>query len=122
MVWKHINVTRFLSLAFILSAIGATLRTAAQGVPSDAKINGVVFNQSTKEPFKGVRVTITRENGGPQLALTDDSGKFTFRNLVAGRYRIALEFKGFTEPSHSRGPRNISLGASEELKDVHIEM
>ena len=52
--------------------------------PAPASIEGFVVQLGTGIPVAGARVTI-----GTAQTVTDESGKFAFRNLQPGRYPVA---------------------------------
>jgi len=67
------------------------------GISSRTEITGIVFedvdgNGEYSEPDKGVRkVIITLEDG--KEAVTDDSGRYFFRNFPIGEHTISLDLK-----------------------------
>jgi protocatechuate 3,4-dioxygenase beta subunit len=56
-----------------------------------ASIGGVVLRAGTQTPVAGAQVMLG--NGQPQL--TDDNGRFLFRNLTPGRYRVSAGHKAY---------------------------
>lgn len=62
---------------------------------------GVVLDAESREPIDGVAVTLRRDTDPgtptprPLSAVTDPDGRFLFRELEEGRYRISLERLGY---------------------------
>jgi hypothetical protein len=55
-------------------------------------ISGVVLERGTRRPVVGIGVTL--EGIVPVETITDDKGRFVFRDLPAGRYRVNVPFFG----------------------------
>jgi protocatechuate 3,4-dioxygenase beta subunit len=55
-----------------------------------ASIGGVVVDATSGEPIRRATVTALEQGvpGGPRIAVTNDEGRFVFRNLGAGRYIV----------------------------------
>jgi TonB family protein len=69
---------------------------AAKAPPADVEtIVGTVLTAGTNEPLPGVSVTLVRPDGGRETATTDQGGKFRFKNLPPGKYRVDLAAAGF---------------------------
>jgi hypothetical protein len=91
-----------LSLALAVGLLAAPL--LAQNVPSrpdaqtgTALIRGRVTAADTSRPLRRVRVTVTApELGGtPRNISTDADGRYEFRGLPAGRYRVTAARSGY---------------------------
>jgi len=79
-----------ITLVLLSVAIGSTNVTPQ----STHRITGVI-----KDPqgavIAGARVTARPEAGEPRTATSDEQGRFTFENLPAGTYTLAVEASGF---------------------------
>jgi hypothetical protein len=71
-------------------------------------VTGVVFDELTNEPVTGVGVTALPENGqAGRTAVTDNFGKFTFNNLLTGRWLISVTP---LQPEYPGASATISVG------------
>jgi hypothetical protein len=100
---------------------------AAQTQPAGGAIEGVLYDQyGGLLPGAAVRLTPV-SNGGSQNTLTDRSGSFAFRGLVAGDYELVTELPGFTtvrnviraEPG-SNVRRHIMLPIGTVQETIHV--
>jgi beta-lactamase regulating signal transducer with metallopeptidase domain len=77
---------------------------AAAGAGS---IEGTVVKFGTSEPIAGADVSLQMLPGPPTLIQTGADGKFIFRNLPAGNYRlVALRAEGFVVAEHGQQSPN----------------
>jgi hypothetical protein len=64
-------------------------------------ISGTIVDQ-TGTPIGGARVKITREDQSPsQEAVADDDGQFSFANIAAGPFHLAIAAEGFATQAFS---------------------
>ena len=56
----------------------------------DAKVDGYIFDATTKQPISGVKVTISNKT-----ATTNDAGYYIVSGLSTGDYPIKLEKEGY---------------------------
>jgi hypothetical protein len=82
-----------------LTVIGACAVSMLAAAPAAAQmdrgsISGTVRDQSAGI-VPGVTVTVTNAQQQQRTTVTDGSGFYTFPNLMAGRYNIAVELQGF---------------------------
>jgi TonB family protein len=69
---------------------------AAQAPPEDVEtIVGTVMAAGTGETLPDMTVHLKRPDGSGDTAKTDQNGKFRFKNLPPGRYRIEITATGF---------------------------
>jgi len=78
-------------LAVVLGVASARAQTA------DGEITGRI-NDKSGAPLPGVRITITNGDQAKK-AITDEDGRFGFRSLTMGTYRVAVELAEFTSIS-----------------------
>ena len=109
--------TRILSLIFAL-----LLSPQSNSDKNTAKISGTVINQASGETIDGVHVRFKSSAGLVQTTRTDREGKFAIENLPSGSYEITLSRSGFTEPETSRGPRQLTFKAGDDLKGIRFEL
>jgi hypothetical protein len=60
----------------------------AQAAQSTGTVTGVVTDMATKLPVLRQGVMLRAADGAVQSALTDERGRFTFRDLPAGDYTL----------------------------------
>lgn len=100
-----------------------------------ASVEGIVVKLGTNDPISGVVVELSKPSttpGTPPEAvtvITGDDGKFAFRSLAAGEYRLVAAKPGGTYNPARYGQRNprspgtpLTLSAAQIMKDVRLEM
>jgi hypothetical protein len=100
-----------------------------------ASIEGIVVNLGTNDPISGVIVELSKPSATPGTppdavtVTTGDDGKFVFRSLVPGEYRlVAVKPGGTYNPARygQRNPRSpgtpLTLSSAQTMKDVRLEM
>jgi len=122
--------------AFAVFALCAAfpLHFLSQQAPT-ASIEGIVTKLGTTEPIPGAVAELSQPGprpGAPAEAVkvtTGDDGKFAFRNLQPGQYRlVATRAGGIYNPAQygQRDPRSpgtpLTLSAGQAMKDVRLEM
>ena len=73
--------------------------------PESATVEGMVINAENSRPVPRAQVVLQRIRG-PQASKsvrTDGNGRFIFRNVDPGTYRLSAERQGFFSDSHKRG-------------------
>src|SRR5664279_5013236 len=112
----------------LLMALAMLLAPPPQ-VQDSALIEGFVVKMSTSEPVARARVILSRD-GGPSNAVTvttDGGGKFSFKGVEPGRYRLAATRDGYVRAEYGqRAPALpgtvIAIAAKQEMKDVGISL
>jgi hypothetical protein len=100
-----------------------------------ASVEGIVVNLGTNDPITGAIVELSRPSttpGTPPEAFTittGDDGKFSFRNLAPGEYRLVAAKPGGTYNPARYGQRNprspgtpLNVLSADAIKDVRLEM
>ena len=93
-----------------------------------AAIEGLVVNQATGQPMRGVHVRLfssdPNADGQPYGAITDLAGHFSITSLPAGLYIAdAIERGFFRVPPKGEGPlQRVSLKAGQQRTGFKIEM
>jgi len=88
----------------------------------------VVTDEAAPHPIRRASVRIGgADAAGGQLVVTDDSGRFAFRNLAQGRYTLTASKQGFISSSYGakrpEGPGSaIGVGAGEQVGNVTLKM
>lgn len=96
---------------------------AAEG-PADATavLDGVVKNQTSGRPMPDVRMSLALDGSDPVYMRTDAQGRFAFRNLTAGQYRLKAERPGFLvfgeSPILGHGEFSIDIGVP--IRDIPL--
>jgi hypothetical protein len=108
-------------------------RLSSAGIAKKATIEGVVVNETTKEPLGHVEINLHRSGknkgmtGGDNCAysaVTDATGKFRVENIDAGDYVLDYRKAGYVSSSAAAGfsTRTLKLGAGESLKDLRCSL
>ena len=87
-----------------------------------SSIEGIVVRAGTSTPIARARVNI-----GSTQALTDESGRFSFKNLRAGKYRLSASRDGYMPAQYGERARGaqgneITLSAGQEVKDILVPL
>src|SRR3989442_1064952 len=96
--------------------------------PRAASIEGIVVRAGTAQPIARVVVELTGDNKSEPLAMaTGADGKFEFRNLAPGSYRLTASRNGYLESAYGkRGPNGtgtaLTIDARSTLKDIRLAM
>lgn len=78
------------------------------------KLNGLVLDQNTRQPVKGVKIQLTTEKCGTLTATSDAEGKYTFQLKAACCYQLRAEKEQFFTQSV---PDVICADAETEMID-----
>jgi len=81
---------------------------------NDGSVEGAVINEATREPVRKAQVTMVPGNAPP--AVTDENGRFVFRNLPAGTYVLHAqhpEFPLIVAGLAATSPLSVTLAAHE---------
>jgi hypothetical protein len=93
-----------------------------------ASVEGIVLRAGTSQPVSKAVVELSGNNLSPaRVMATGADGKFEFRGLAAGSYRLAVSREGFLNGSYGqRGPNGtgtpLVLDAGQARKDVRLTM
>jgi protocatechuate 3,4-dioxygenase beta subunit len=90
-------------------------------------ISGAVVRVGTSEPIAKAIVEITGGNGVRVAMATESDGRFDFKNLSPGSYKVTASRNGFLNGAYGqRGPNGqpgtVKLESNQTLKDVSVTM
>jgi hypothetical protein len=112
-----------LVLVLSFTLLGQTPQT-----PQTGSIEGSVVKFGTTDAIPRAKVILRPTNSPNSQAITaDEGGKFTFRDLAPGQYRISVTRDGYVAAEYGqRSPGSsgvpINLNAQQQLKDAKIAM
>lgn len=120
------------TLSLLLTLLLFTYLTRAQaskGQPDikqdEAKVSGNVVTLAGNEPLRKARAQLISMDDRTHSAsvITDASGRFEFKHVEAGRYRLQVSRSGFTAQEYGEkkigGPGAVlSLRPGQEMKDL----
>jgi protocatechuate 3,4-dioxygenase beta subunit len=112
----------------ILFALLILLLQQSPQPQATASIEGSVLKLGTTEAVPRAKVTLSQQGSPNSQAITaDDGGKFAFRNIAPGQYRLTATRDGYVAAEFGqRGPGaagvQITLVAQQHMKDARIEM
>ncbi|MFN2491749.1 MAG: carboxypeptidase regulatory-like domain-containing protein [Pyrinomonadaceae bacterium] len=123
------RATRFIAgLAVAFSLLPGTSRTNAAAVQARNIISGTVFGES-RRPVADIYVELFDDfNASLRRGKTDGSGRFTFSNLVDGRYRVKVLPFGtdYLEQSEDVVLTSVSStagsGSTRENLDIYLKL
>src|SRR4029450_3660917 len=97
--------------------------------PERASLEGIVTKAGTNEPVARASIVVTMIQGqisDVQTATTDNSGRFTVRNLAPGNHRVFALRDGFVRSEFGqRGTRPgtpVALSAGETRRNINIPL
>jgi protocatechuate 3,4-dioxygenase beta subunit len=97
--------------------------------PERATLEGVVTKAGTNEPVPRASIVVTMIQGqlsDVQTVVTDDSGRFTVRNLAPGSHRVFAQRDSFVRSEYGqRGTRPgtpVDLLAGETKRNINIAL
>jgi hypothetical protein len=118
------------TFALILLALLAQQRPG----PATASIKGVVVKLGTSEPVAKAVVELVQESKGnrdsgtePIVVATSADGRFEFRNLAPGSYRLTASRSGYLDTAYGqRGPSgagsNLAIAAGANMDNIRLMM
>jgi hypothetical protein len=127
-------VVKILMLCFLLCSVPVLTQQSLQQVQATGAIEGVVLNDKTGEPVIGAQVemrgNITSIPPRPQEfdpVNTGADGKFRFKDLHAGTYRLRVTANGFVEQAYGQravnGPgRALFLASGQVVRDAAFRL
>ncbi len=87
----------YVRLVLVLGIIHCGLSSSIAQPRGGAQIRGVVVDSITRQPLMEASVTLllARDSSLVTYGITNGSGEFMFRNVVAGRYRVLVTYVGY---------------------------
>ena len=110
-------------LCIVLGGFLPAQGAAGFGQSRSGSISGIVVKSvGSDEPIAKAAVTLLPANGSNSTVVsTDREGKFTFRNLAAGRFHISVSKSGYFNVR--RGPSSdttLTLADGQKLQDIRV--
>ncbi len=116
--------TRFLAALSLLAYPGLMA-----ALPAKSSLEGRVVNAASGDAVRRVNLTLTRRDGkgDPAAAQTDAEGRFAFRDLDPGTYRLVGERPGFHQQAYGarlnpNAGTPLAVTADQSLKDVIFKL
>jgi hypothetical protein len=112
----------------ILFVLAFLLPQQSQPPQQTGSIEGAIVRFGTDDPIPRAKVLLRPANSQNAHAITaDDGGKFVFRDLAPGQYRISVTRDGYVASEYGqRSPGGagvaINLSAQQQFKDTRIAM
>lgn len=95
-------------------------------LPVEAKIEGLVVEQSTGKPVKGVKINCASENLAgyfrPKPLVTNEDGTFSANSLVSDRYILELVQPRNELPEWVADPVEVTTETGKTRSDIKIEL
>src|SRR5262245_2231105 len=116
-----------LSILVLPCAFHSAQAQAAESKAGTATVSGRLILKG--EPARGVMVILQTQNQGPfnaPRARTDESGRFHFTGLPAGRYSVSALSPGYASPEDNNYPgmrgKTLTLADGERVENVDLEI
>lgn len=123
-------------LLVLLSMLSSCLFAfeAPKTPPKTASISGTVLRVGTNQPIKKVKLVLeggsdSEENEEKEqpTTYTDEEGKFSFKNIGAGRYSLHIEKAGFAgqQSEDGRAPalhKQVTVSDGQAISDIQIRL
>jgi hypothetical protein len=102
-----------------------TAGAAAAAGDSYASVRGIVTNAVTGEPLRKayVRLMPASDTANVRPTVTDEEGRFAFKDIRPGSYTLEAEHQGFIEAKYGEAtgaPVELSLAANQDLSGLGI--
>ena len=115
-------------LRMLIVVLAAQAVTMAQS--GSASIEGNVVNVQAEQPIARANLELRAVDAGPERIYsqtTDATGRFTFRNVMPGRYQLTAMRQGYVRGDYGvRGPGSsgilVTLTNGQRLADVRLAM
>jgi len=109
----------------VIALLGPLLLQQSPDAP--AAIDGVVVRAGTMQPISRAAVELIRSGKTVSATETAADGRFRFRHVPAGRYRITVTRNGYLNSAYGqRGPNgsgtSLELRSGQPLQGVRITM
>jgi protocatechuate 3,4-dioxygenase beta subunit len=120
--------TILVSLLFLIAGPAPGAQNAAVSPPDPGTVQGVVLNAGTGEPLRKAIVEIRQEGGpGHGDTTTDSTGRFEFKNLDPGQYRLSAQRSGFVRQEYGQTKPEepgavLSLSPGQKVSDISIQL
>ncbi|HXE75041.1 MAG TPA: carboxypeptidase-like regulatory domain-containing protein [Candidatus Xenobia bacterium] len=116
-------------LAAFLFAASLQAQQPQPPPPEKCVVEGQVVKAGTGQPLKKARVVLRKEESQetPQTVGTDADGKFQFKNVEPGRYRVYAVRNGYVRQEYGqRGPTRpgtvLTLAPGQQLRDIVFKL
>jgi hypothetical protein len=112
----------------LLLLFAGSPQQARQTTQPSGSIEGSVIKFGTTDAIPRAKVTLRPANSANSRAVTaDDGGKFTFRDLAPGQYRLTVTRDGYVAGEYGqRSPTGVGvpivLAAQQQFKDARIAL
>jgi Carboxypeptidase regulatory-like domain len=112
----------------ILFVLAFLVSQQIQQPQQTGSIDGSVFKLGTTEAIPRAKVTLSAAGSNNSKSVTaDDGGKFVFRELTPGQYRLSATRDGYVTAEYGqRGPGSsgvpIQIAPQQQMKDARIGM
>lgn len=127
-----ISILSLCGLALVASGQqpAQTEKPVAAGEPlPKCMVAGQVVKAATSEPLKKARVVLRKEEGRetPRVELVDTNGRFQFKDVEPGRYRLYAVRNGyvrqeFGQPNPNHPGTALALSPGQQVKDVVFKL
>jgi hypothetical protein len=109
---------RWRSLLFCVLTLAFAMEAVPQNVNTNYSIAGVVVDSRTGNPIRHAELTLDGEDLG---AVADDSGRFRFDHLEAGKYRLYASAAGYVrEGLNQHGAFFTGVVVGDGLDSEHV--
>src|SRR5581483_5881082 len=127
------QIALYAAALILLQSPTVTPSTTNEKVLPPCTVSGRVITAAEGSPLKSTRVILMPDQRGeawkqPQVysALSESDGRFTVKNVPAGRYRFSAKHTGYVhQPYQSNGAETeavLALQAGQEIRDVIFRM
>ena len=106
----------------LLLAALALIQRAGPDPVITSVVDGVVKHSGASDFVSNVVVTLAPQTGMPITSTTDEKGRFSFKNVPAGTYRLQPQRDGYIRASKGSGPQSLTVVAGQDLHDVELRM
>ena len=104
----------------LLAAIALLQRAVAE--PPNSTVEGIVRKSGTSDGIASVSVSLNGTSGSALMATTDETGRFVFRNVATGQYRIGATLSGYLRPEKGGGSQTVNITGAAPLSPLELSL
>src|SRR5215471_632567 len=106
----------------LLIAAISLLQQIAPERPVTSSIDGVVRHSGTATFVPNVVVSLIPQSGTALTSTTDEKGRFAFKNVAAGNFRLQAQRDGYIRAWKGGGAETLTVVAGQDIHDVELNL
>lgn len=113
-------------LVSLVLCLMVSISLTAQSPPGTAFVEGIVQRLDSSDSLAGAAVEL-RASSDVLVAVADERGRFTFKDVPAGEYSLAATHRGYVRAEYGQRKVNgagtkVTLKPGQQIKDVVLSL